>query len=179
MNGTNTATLVIDMQLVAFDAKITPPIPDGAALLQRLVPVLHGLRAQRVPIVYLQTCARDGQPYARDMHGWQIHPDIVPNPTDQVFFKVGPSAFENPDLHPHLAGSDITHLIICGIWSEGCVAYTCRSALKLGYQVTLIGDGHSTVRQTTELAAEVVLEQNQLLVREGVQVVSVDALLTC
>ena len=71
---TSYALLVIDMQLVAFDGKITLPIVDGSRLLDRVSTLVDVCRVEEIPIIYLQTCALSGQPYARDAHGWEIHP---------------------------------------------------------------------------------------------------------
>ena len=78
MNSKKCALLVIDMQLVAFDGKITPAIPNGGELLGTVLELIRSCRSARVPVVYVQTSALSGQPYAKDRHGWEIHPQIAP-----------------------------------------------------------------------------------------------------
>ncbi len=150
------------MQLVAFDGKITPPIPDGSELLTKVSMLINACRSSCKPIFYIQTSAISGQPYAKDMHGWEIHPQVAPLAGETVLHKVGPSGFENPELHGKLQALGIQEVIVSGIWSEGCVAYTCNSALELGYTVWLVADGHSTVRDTESEAAKVVRETNDM-----------------
>ena len=164
------ALLVVDMQLVAFDGKITQPIPNGPQLLNKVSSLIEACRSTKTPVIFFQTCAISGQPYARDTHGWEIHPQVAPQPEDKVFFKVGPSCFENPKLHDFLTEIGKAEVIVCGIWSEGCVAFTCGSALELGYEVWLAADGHSTVRNSLADAAAVVTEQNDRLMQKNVRV---------
>ena len=164
------ALLVIDMQLVAFDGKITPPIANGSQLLDRVSTLIDACRSARAPVIFLQTCAQSGQPYARDAHGWEIHAQAAPQRHEEIYFKVGPSGFENPRLHEHLTEIGIDTAIVCGIWSEGCVAFTAESALESGYDVTLDADGHGTVRDSHAEAELVVAEQNDRLRRREASV---------
>ncbi len=177
MKSKQIALLVIDMQLVAFDGKITPPVSNGSQLLNTIATLIEGCRAMTIPIVFLQTCATPGQPYARDAHGWEIHPQVAPKPDEKVFHKVGPSGFENPELHEFLQEIGTNEVIVCGIWSEGCVAYTCESALESGYDVTLAANGHSTVRNTQADAAIVITEQNNRLRRKNASVLETNDIL--
>ena len=64
------ALLVIDMQLVAFDGQITPPINAGDVVLANVARAISNCRAQEIAVVYVQTCAVKGQPYAQDQPGW-------------------------------------------------------------------------------------------------------------
>ena len=168
------ALLVIDMQLVAFDGKITPPIVNGPQLLNKVSALIDTCRSKNTSIIFLQTCALSGQPYAKDVHGWEIHPQVVPLPDEHVVFKVGPSGFENPDLHKFLCEIGASRVIVCGIWSEGCVAFTCQSALELDYDVCLAADGHSTVRDTEADTAAVIAGQNEMLMRKNVSILDVE-----
>ena len=168
------ALLVIDMQQVAFDGKVTPPISSGNKLLYNISRLILGCRTACVPIIYAQTCAPSGRPYAKDVHGWVLHPDIAPLNDELVVFKVGPSAFETSILESTLSEQAITELIICGTWSEGCVSITAKGALKRGYAVSLVADGHGTVRDSEQKAEAVVAEQNAILQSRGAKVVDVD-----
>lgn len=165
------ALLVIDMQLVAFDGEITPPIASGDQLIVTLSSLISSCRAANIPVIYAQTCAASGQPYAQDVHGWEIHPEVAPLETDPVFYKVGPSVFENSDFNDFLTELETTTIIVCGIWSEGCVSITSRGALKRGYEVWLAANGHGTVRQSESEARELVTDQNTLLAQRGAVVI--------
>ncbi|MBI5317923.1 isochorismatase family cysteine hydrolase [Bradyrhizobium sp.] len=50
------------------------------------------------------------------------------------------SGFAGTDLHPQLQARGITHLIIIGLVTNSCIEATARSAVDLGYHVTLVTD---------------------------------------
>ncbi|NKC01246.1 MAG: isochorismatase family protein [Pseudomonadales bacterium] len=168
------ALLVIDMQLVAFDGKITPPISHGSLLLDKVSTLIEACRSTNTPVMFAQTCAPSGAPYAKDTHGWEIHPKITPRSDEPIVHKVGPSSFENPEFEQILNHLQTTELIVCGTWTEGCVSITCRGALKRGYRVLLAADGHSTVRDTEQEALSIIAEQNELLVERGASISKID-----
>ena len=50
------------------------------------------------------------------------------------------SGFAGTDLHIQLQGRGITHLIIIGLITNSCIEATARSAVDLGYHITLVTD---------------------------------------
>lgn len=176
MNKT-TALLVIDMQLVGFDGKITPAIAQGDQLLLKVRQLINAARRAKAAIFYVQHCGWSGQPFAKDMHGWQIHPDIAPEKSDVVVEKTHSSAFEQTQLQQLLASKGIVNLITCGTQSEHCLSNTSLSGLDNGYKVYVASDAHGTVSTEADHAADVVLRQNNLLAQKGALVCSTDSLL--
>jgi nicotinamidase-related amidase len=61
-----------------------------------------------------------------------------------VIDKQGPDAFHNTDLEKVLKERGINQLVIAGMQSEMCIETSVRRAVKLGYEVTLVANGHST-----------------------------------
>jgi hypothetical protein len=51
---TSYALRVIDMQLVAFGGKTTPPIIDGSQPLDKVSSLIDVCRAEDIPVIYLQ-----------------------------------------------------------------------------------------------------------------------------
>jgi len=163
----NEALLVIDTQLVAFDGEITPPVQNGPQLLDKVEALIATCRAANLQIIYLQTTARLGQPYAQDVHGWEIHPRLAPQPNDTIVYKVNSDGFDNTKLAHELKKLEVNKLITCGIWSEYCVTRTSLSAIERGLQVTVAADAHGTVAQTPSIAQAVVEEQNGILLQSN------------
>jgi len=161
------------MQLVAFDGKITPPIDNGSQLIENVSKLIEICRTARVPIVFLQTCAHSGQPYAKNVHGWEIHDKLLPKPDESIVYKVNSSGFDGTNLNEVLNEIGANTLITCGIWSEYCVTATSKSALELGYKVTVASDGHGTVANSTEQAGQVVAAQNKYLEEQGAQAIDI------
>lgn len=172
------ALLVIDMQRVAFDGKVTPAIAGGQQLLRSVSRLIGLCRDDRIHIVYVQTCAVAGQPYARDVHGWEIHPRVAPHEGDHVVYKRHSSGFDGTDLENVLSELGVRTLLVCGIWSEFCVANTSIDARKLGFEVFVAADAHGTVAVDYEAAKETVAQQNWRLSECGMTVLGSDALVT-
>lgn len=57
-----------------------------------------------------------------------------------VFSKEASDAFSNPALSAYLRKKELTRLAIAGVFAEGCVRATVNSAVKRGYQVTVMAD---------------------------------------
>jgi hypothetical protein len=65
-------------------------------------------------------------------------------------------------LAESLRTDGIGQLIIAGGMTEYCVDTTCRRAVTLGYDVTLVADAHLT-RDTILTAAQIIAHHNLLL----------------
>jgi nicotinamidase-related amidase len=58
-----------------------------------------------------------------------------------VFTKEKADAFSNPELVSYLGAQETTHLVIAGVFAEGCVRATATGAVRRGYHVTVVSDG--------------------------------------
>ena len=92
-----------------------------------------------------------------------IHPTIAPESEDLVIHKPETDAFYGTTLQQELDARDLDHLIVVGCKSEACVDATCRKAIDLGYQVTLVSDAHSTTDNTVLTAPQIVAYHNYIL----------------
>jgi nicotinamidase-related amidase len=61
-----------------------------------------------------------------------------------VVHKRSCDSFFETDLADRLDERSVTHLVVGGCMTQFCVDTTVRRAVSLGYDVTLISDGHST-----------------------------------
>ncbi len=170
------ALLVIDMQLCGFDGKITPPIEDGDRLLEKVAELIAFCRSNKIPIIYVQHCGSPGLPYAKDMHGWEIHPAVLPQKGEPVVVKHHSNGFEETELQQILEELSVKGVIACGIQSEFCVTNTSMSALELGYKVYVAADAHGTVCNDESKAEVIVLQQNNYLERNQVSVKALNEL---
>jgi nicotinamidase-related amidase len=59
-------------------------------------------------------------------------------------------------MHQELATLGIRQLVIAGCQTEYCINNSCRSGAKLGYNVTLVRDGHATFDNDDLTAAQIV-----------------------
>ncbi|MNM98258.1 Streptothricin hydrolase [compost metagenome] len=70
-------------------------------------------------------------------------------------------SFYQTNLQKLLPKEDFERLVICGLQTDYCVNATVRQALKLGYDVVLAGDAHSTVDNGNLTAEDIIAEHNK------------------
>lgn len=134
------ALLVIDVQRALFEKKI--PIYRAKELLANLNSLLRAASQQEAPVFIVRHCndsfLQEGTP------GWQVHPGLA-IPASAVFInKHHPSCFQDTPLIEELQQRRLASVVIAGLVTHGCVRASCLDALRLGYQVTLVSDGHSS-----------------------------------
>jgi nicotinamidase-related amidase len=113
-------------------------------------------------VVLIQHESEDG-PLAYGTPGWQLADGLAVRPGDLRIRKQATDSFHNTDLKLVLDQHAVDHLIICGLQSEFCVDTTTRRALALGYSVTLVSDGHSTIDNGVLRAAQISAHHNETL----------------
>jgi nicotinamidase-related amidase len=143
------ALVIIDVQNAILEGKGTAdrqPLIDAA--LNETVARLHRLqdkaRGAGAPIVMVQHDGDEGHRLAVGSAGWTIRPEVAPRASDVVVHKRSCDSFFETDLADRLDERSVTHLVVGGCMTQFCVDTTVRRAVSLGYDVTLISDGHST-----------------------------------
>src|SRR5262249_26369831 len=79
-----------------------------------------------------------------------------------VIGKTASDAFDGTSLEAELHRRGVKRLVVVGMQTEFCVDTTCRRALSLGFDVTLVADGHTT-RDGVLAAADVIRHHNAVL----------------
>lgn len=131
-----TALLVVDVQKdVVADAW------HRAEIVGRIVELVRGARDAGVPVVWVRHGDED---LLAGTDGWQIVPELVPAPGEAVVDKHHGDSFEDTDLGDILAELGIRHVVVCGLQSDGCVLATLFGGFVRGYDMTLVGDAHTT-----------------------------------
>jgi len=159
--GKKSALLVLDVQVNMFGPEFH--VVDGDQVLAVIGTLAERARAADAPVIYVRNDGGIGEPDERGTPGWEIHPQIAPLDGDVVIDKSGPDAFERTDLRQVLHSHGIGALTIVGMQTELCVATTCRRAAQLGYEVTLVQDGHTTFDWEEISAAEAIYKHNAAL----------------
>ncbi|MNG03395.1 Streptothricin hydrolase [compost metagenome] len=70
-------------------------------------------------------------------------------------------SFYQTNLQQLVPVQDFERLVICGLQTDYCVNATVRQALKLGYDVVLAADAHSTVDNGNLTAEDIISEHNK------------------
>jgi nicotinamidase-related amidase len=156
-----TALLIIDVQRVMCEGKYAVHDVDG--LIDRINLVSRRARAAGAPVVVIQHETKGGQDMDHGTEGWQLAPRLDVQRTDILLRKTASDSFHKTELLETLQRLGVTHLIACGLQSDFCVDTTLRRALALGYPVTLVSDGHSTLDNGVLSAAQIVAHHNVTL----------------
>ena len=168
MSG-DTALLVIDVQQGLID--------EGAYKADELLANVDSLtsraRNTHVPVIYVQHDAADPRDSLYPTSpGHEIVQSIAPHQGELVLQKTTASAFESTPLQKELESLGIQKLIVAGMQTDECVNATTRSAVKLGYDVTLVSDAHTTGDNGS--AQQIIDDHNRDLAKEGAHLVTAD-----
>ncbi|MBI5878188.1 MAG: cysteine hydrolase [Chloroflexi bacterium] len=157
----DTALLIIDVQKGLFD--LDPPLHDGEGVLATIKSLIDKAHATNTPVIYVQHNGGAKSVLRPDRPGFPIHPAIAPATGDPIFRKNHPDAFQGTELQSYLESHGLKHLVVVGIQSDYCVDTTTRRAYSLGFDVTLVQDGHSTWGDDAISAPQIIAHHNIVL----------------
>jgi nicotinamidase-related amidase len=163
-----TALLIIDLQQnILAGAAIPPRQAELERALSSVAAKLGALKqlaeTAKVPVILVQHDGDLGHRLEVGTHGWQLRDEIALTPGNILINKRSCDAFHETELCAQLTAHDITHLVIGGCMTQYCVDTTTRRAVSIGYNVTLISDGHATADFGALTAEQIVAHHNQLL----------------
>jgi nicotinamidase-related amidase len=155
LDPTRSALILVDLQqeqrhggeysVAGLDAVLA----NAAAILEaariRQFAVIHAAYRRdfdRVPPRQLEFVTAEGKPAFSDKASalTAICAEVAPRAGEPVIHKNDASAFCEGDLAPRLRGGNVEWLIVCGVWTEACVAATVRDATAQGFRVLLVKD---------------------------------------
>ncbi len=155
-----TALLIIDVQQALCSGPYAAFESDR--VIQRINLVSQRARKAGALVVLIQHESAGG-PLVYGTDGWQLAKGLDAAPSDTRLRKQATDSFHNTPLQTVLQARGIETLVICGFQSEFCVDTTTRRALALGYPVTLVADGHSTMDNSVLSAAQITAHHNETL----------------
>ncbi len=139
-NRPNTALLVVDIQ---------NGVVEGAHLRDQVVANVVTLaakaRKEGVPVIWVRHSSEDLVP---GTDNWQIVPELEPGETEAIVEKRYGDSFEETSLEALLTEYGVGRLVVVGAQTDACIRSTLHGALVRGYDVTLVGDAHTTEDNT-------------------------------
>jgi nicotinamidase-related amidase len=136
----NTALIVIDVQKgVVADAY------ERDAVVANIATLVERARGAGVPVVWVQ---HSDEQLVRGSDAWEYVPELVRRPDEPLVPKTFGDAFEDTDLEAVLAGGGVGRLVVAGAQTDACIRSTIHGAFARGYDVTLVGDAHTTEDQS-------------------------------
>ena len=157
----NQALLVIDAQIDMFSEDFS--VYHAKQLIKILQQLVKKARLNGVPVIWVRNNGEKGDPDEPGTPGWKIHPSLKPKESEIIIDKHKSSAFKDTNLLLILKQMKISRLIIAGMQTEFCINSTVRNAIELGFNVTLIKNGHSTFDSEEMKASEIIEKYNEEL----------------
>jgi nicotinamidase-related amidase len=136
----NTALVVIDVQNGVVDAAY-----ERDAVVANISRLVDKAREQDVPIVWVQHSDAD---MAKGSDAWAYVPELAREESEPLVHKTFGDSFEDTDLEEILAKAGIGRLVVAGAQTDVCIRSTIHGAFARGYDVTLVGDAHTTEDQS-------------------------------
>ncbi len=132
----HTALMVIDVQrgVVSQAHRRDDVVANIGTLVDRA-------REAGTPIVWIQHSSDE---LAEGSDGWQYVPELTRRESEPLVHKTFGDSFEATDLEDVLAGAGVGRLVVTGAQTDACVRSTIHGAFARGYDVTLVGDAHTT-----------------------------------
>jgi nicotinamidase-related amidase len=132
----NAALLVIDVQ-----NGVVADTHNRDGVIANINTVVDKARAEDAPVIWVQH-SDDHLP--RGSESWQYVPELVRRDSEPLVHKTYGDSFEGTDLEALLAERGVGRLIVTGAQTDACVRATLHGAFVRGYDVTLVGDAHTT-----------------------------------
>ncbi len=161
------AFVIIDLQNAILDIpRMSRRVETHAALdalLTRIAALIRRAHDRNIPILFVQHDGQAGHRLERGSPGWQIRPEITPRCGDPVIHKSACDSFFETTLATELTSQGIDALIVAGCMTQYCVDTTVRRAVSLGYDVTLVADGHMTADSGGLTFEQIIAHHNTVL----------------
>jgi nicotinamidase-related amidase len=132
----NTALMVIDVQ-----NGVVAGSHDRDGVIGNINALVDKARAEDVPVVWVQ---HSDEGLEKGSDDWRIVDELSPGDGEPVVQKNYGDSFEATDLEDVLAGRGVGRVVVTGAQSDACIRATLHGALVRGYDVTLVGDAHTT-----------------------------------
>jgi len=140
LNGAS--LILIDMQYEYLEGPIA--VTDAAAAIANAKSLLENAREAGSPVIHIAHKGRAGGLFDRDAKRGQIVDELAPMAGEITVEKSLPNAFSGTQLQAQISNSGRNDLILCGFMTHMCVSSTARSALDLGFRVTIDADSCGT-----------------------------------
>lgn len=152
--------LIIDAQQDLIDGnQEVSAVYRKEELIKNINLVIGKAQNDSVPIVFV----RDLDVAEGSGRGFQVHDEIHMPKEARVFDKSATNCFHGTGLLEHLKSEEIEHLVMMGCATQHCIDTAVRTATINGFDVTLVGDGHSTTDSVILSAEQIITHHNAIL----------------
>ena len=133
---TGTALLVVDVQAgVVADAHARDTVVANISSL------VARARGAGIAVVWIQ---HSDDELEQGSAAWELVPELRPLDAEPLVRKTYGDSFESTNLEDILAAAAVGRLVVTGASTDACIRSTIHGAFARGYDVTLVGDAHTT-----------------------------------
>jgi nicotinamidase-related amidase len=136
----NTALIVIDVQ-----NGVVSEVHQRDVVVANINTLVDRAREEGVPIVWVQ---HSDENMAIGTDAWELVPELDRHESEPLVHKTFADSFEDTDLEDVLAKAGVGRLVVSGAQTDECIRSTIHGAFVRGYDVTLVGDAHTTEDQS-------------------------------
>ena len=136
----NTALIVIDVQ-----KGVVSEVHQRDVVVANINTLVDRARDEGVPIVWVQ---HSDEQMAKGTDAWELVPELDRQESEPLVHKTFADSFEDTDLEDVLAKAGVGRLVVSGAQTDECIRSTIHGAFVRGYDVTLVGDAHTTEDQS-------------------------------
>jgi isochorismate hydrolase len=135
-----TALMVIDVQ-----EGVVAQAYQRDAVVANIGKLVDKAREEGVLIVWVQ---HSDEQLEKGSGPWEYVPELARRESEPLVHKMFGDAFEDTDLEEVLATAGVGRLVVTGAQTDACIRSTIHGAFARGYDVTLVGDAHTTEDQS-------------------------------
>jgi len=136
----NTALMVIDVQ-----KGVVAEAYQRDGVVARIGTLVDKARGDGVPVVWVQ---HSDEELEQGSEAWEYVPELSRKESEPLVHKRFGDSFEGTNLEQVLAEIGVGHLVVTGAQTDACIRSTIHGAFARGYDVTLVGDAHTTEDQS-------------------------------
>lgn len=135
-NRPNTALLVIDVQ-----NGVVAQAHNRDGVIANIGTLVEKARAEDVAVIWVQ---HSDEELVKDSPDWEYVPELARLEPEPLVHKSYGDSFEDTDLEERLAERGVGRVVVTGAQTDACIRSTLHGAITRGYDVTLVGDAHTT-----------------------------------
>ncbi|QNS04050.1 cysteine hydrolase family protein [Streptomyces xanthii] len=132
-----TALLVIDVQNGVVEGA-----PRRDEVIANIASLVDRARTEDVPVIWVQHSDDGG--LKEGSEAWQYVSELPRREGEPLVHKRYSDSFEDTELEALLAERGVGRLVVSGAQSDACIRSTLHGGFVRGYDVTLVGDAHTT-----------------------------------
>ncbi len=154
----NKALLIIDMQKGSFTEET--PRHDTPGVIKRINTLASVFRELHYPVICIQHDGTGTGEFEKNTTPWENLDELEINKADLKIDKYANDVFYASTLQTQLKELEVTELFITGCATDFCVEATVQSALTKDYNITIVGDAHTTGERPHLKAAQIIEHYN-------------------